>query len=76
MNKHACKNCKWKYYFRRITGDYCRVPSNAIMYFDPVKGMSKKCPIGYCELKNKDGNCEDFKPSLFARVLRLFGRKY
>lgn len=75
--KHACKDCTWidSPTTAWSSDRTCVVPLDK-KDFHPVKGYSVAVKGYCCVNQNYNGLCSYFKPSLLARFLRLFGRKY
>jgi hypothetical protein len=73
---HACKDCKWihspsPYGCSRT----CEVKLDGY-YFNYLDGPTRKTKFFICDEQNKEISCKYFKPSLLARFLTIFGRKY
>lgn len=77
--RHACKDCKhsrcgYGVYDERITR--CYEPSHSINKFYTYEGYRIEWPENLMYTLNSDGGCKWFEPSLRAKFLRLFGKRY
>ena len=57
--KVKCKNCRWKHGYV-----YCKIAAYYNIYTSLWENVSTRD-------QNNDGNCMEYEPSLFARLLQL-----